>query len=253
MNQLIMTVFRFLVFTALGMPVVFSQQNVGADKAGGNSGTTDIWAPWRKASNLTLLPYQAGAEPAKVYPFGPVKGVAATKTAVFPKNEGVLPLRINLSNFSYTETDGIEVSFRFRVQRIPSAKLDASHSLAKFALKGKNGSRGFWLHAYSGNSGFCLNGIVPSKKDSTVKILLCRGAANPQSSPRWDTQWHTVCLAWSRGQFAATWDGLPILHATDTAAPYQELVLEWVKPAECFGTLELTPVEAKVVKFNKLP
>ncbi len=248
-----MTVFRFLTFASFAMPAVFAQQNVGADTGGSNSGTTDIWAPWRKTSNLTLLPYQAGAETAKVYPFGPVKGEAAPKTAVFPKNEGVLPLRINLSNFSYTETEGIEVSFRFRVQRIPPAKLDASHSLAQFVLKGKNGNLGFLLHAYSGNSGFCLNGITPKVKDARGKVFISRGAANPQSSPRWDTQWHTVCIAWCCGQMAATWDGLPILHVADTAAPYQELVLEWVKPAESFGTIELTPVEAKVVKFNKLP
>ena len=246
MKHLILSVFLFPAIAGIAMPITPEKQSPPGAAA---NDPADIWAPWRKTVCLTLLPYQACSEPVKIIPMAN----GSSKTAVFPEDAKILPLKINLANCILTETDGVEISFSFRVGRLPPARLKASHSLAQFSLKGKSGSRSFWLHAYSGNSGFCLNGIVPFKKESMAKILLCRGAANPQSSPRWDTQWHTVRLAWCEGQFAATWDGLPVLHAADAAAPYRELILEWVKPGESFGTLELTPIEVRAVKFDKLP
>jgi hypothetical protein len=167
----------------------------------------------------------------------------------FPSPDVRLPFTIDLADFPLTETDGVELRFRFRVAQVPPARLDTSQSLAKFTLAGTTGERGFYLHAYSRNSGFFLNGLAAVKDGSEQQVRLLRGAATPHEAVRWDTQWHTVCVAWSRGQLAASWDGLPVLHITEPGIDYRRLSLLSVTPNTPFGTLELSRFEARKATF----
>jgi hypothetical protein len=205
----------------------------------------DPWAPWRKSSTPDSALYRVTAEAPQV--FSPVTPAA---TVNYPEPSVALPFKIDLAAAPLTAADGVEVSFRFRCGQIPPAKLAASWALAHFQLKGTGSERGFWLHAYSGNSGLCLNGIQSDRGRPQQRVLLTRGAADPRTAPRWDVQWHTVRLAWCRGQLAASWDGLPILHLTDPTVDYSALFLNWVKPGTDFGTLELSPFEVRPVRFT---
>lgn len=206
----------------------------------------DVFAPWRRTSEIEAPLYETAPEPS---------GVVSLK----PDGDGVVSLPDETVRFPFgieapatplSETDGIEATLRFRVDRVPPARLDASQSLALVSLQGATGQRGFYLHAYAPSSAFCLNGI--SKTSPTERLLLSRGAANPQSGHHWDTQWHTVRLAWCQGRLAASWDGFPILHLVGPEIDYKRLVLEWVKPGAAFGALSLEPVTWRRARFAPL-
>lgn len=214
----------------------------------GDERSVDIWGPWRSASRPSVETYATDSVPPLVTPIG-----AAADAASFPASRNALPVKVDLAAFPLSEMEGVELMFRFRVTKTPAAKLDASQSLAKFELKGKNTSRGFYLHAYSRGSGFCLNGIASAAVGSHGEKLLMRGAADPQTSPRWDTQWHTVRIAWCRSQFAASWDGLPVLRVVGENIDYSQLTLGAADPGDAFGTLEMTPFEARRARFASPP
>jgi hypothetical protein len=214
-------------------------------ETGRAAATPDPWGPWRKESRPAAEAYRLGAEPPRMIPL-----VTSAATVCFPDASAALPFTADLAAYALTEAEGVEISFRFRLGRVPPARLQASQTLAHFTLQGGGAARGFALHAYSGNSGLCLNGIKNGQPQQ--RILLLRGAADPQSAPRWDPQWHTVRLAWCRAQMAASWDGLPILHVTDPSIAYSALILEWLKPGPDFGTLELAPFEVRTARFSAL-
>jgi hypothetical protein len=205
----------------------------------------DIWAPWRKASKLETEVYRVSDAPAMMFsPLTPAANIT------FPTQDVQLPFSIDLSNAVLTGTEGVVVTFRFRTEKVPLAKLPASLELAHFTLKGPTDERPFVLHAYSGNSGLFLNGLASAKACPRQQVLLARGAATPHTAMRWDTQWHTVRIAWCRGQLAASWDGLPFLHLADPGVAYRTLTLRMVKPTIEFGTLELSPFEVRPAHFT---
>jgi hypothetical protein len=206
--------------------------------------SADVWGPWRQEAKPAAEAYQVGPTPARV-----VALVTPPAAVIFPTPAVTSPFKVDLSGYPLTETEGVELSFRFRLGRVPSGRLDASQGLAQFALKGAGGNRGFWLHAYRGGSGLFLNGIASG--GPRQRTLLDRGAANAHGAARWDTQWHTVRLAWCRGQLAASWDGFPILHVADPSIDYGSFILEWVKPEVHFGTLEMAPFELRTAHFAK--
>jgi hypothetical protein len=204
--------------------------------------SADVWGPWRQEARPAAEAYQIGTAPARVFPL-----VTPAAVVSFPTRAVTLPFTADLSAYTLTETEGVELTVRFRLGRTPPARLEASQGLAQFTLKGGGGDRGFALHAYSRGSGLCLNGIKMGSPEQ--KTMLARGAADPQSSPRWDTQWHTVRIAWCRGQLAASWDGFPILYGADPAIDYRALTLGTVSPGADFGTLELAPFEVRAARF----
>lgn len=206
----------------------------------------DIWAPWRQPARLAVASYQADEAPVRtVAP----KGAGAAGVARFAEKTE-RPFTTDLSKVDWAGQAGIEISFRFRVERIPPGRLESSRSLAKLVLGGGAAAQEFYLHAYSGNSGFLLNGLA-NRRPPWQETPLLRGAATPASVPKWDTQWHTVTLAWCRGQLAASWDGLPILHVLDPAIDFRSMTMAWVDPGPAFGALELQPIEVRTARFAK--
>jgi len=206
----------------------------------------DPWAPWCKDSTPVVEIYTVTAAPAKI-----ISPVSPATLLSFPSTSVMLPFTVDCSTTPMTISGG-EVSFRFRLERVPPAKLSTSVELAKFLLKGKAHERGFVLHAYSGNSGIFLNGIMADRDRPRQHVLLARGAATPHNAPHWDTQWHTVHLAWCRGQLAARWDGLPILHLIDPDIDYTALTLSWAKSGVDFSRIELSPFELRAAHFSTL-
>ncbi len=197
----------------------------------------DIWSQWR----------QPARRDAPLYAHDPAfPAVELAQLLAFPEMAKRLPLIVTPDDLELSDTRGIEVSFRFRVGRTPPARLEKSHSIANFTLQGRGGNRSFWLHAYSRNSGLMLNGLIADGDT----IHLARGAARPHTAPHWDTQWHTVTVAWCRGRLAATWDGLPILHLESPAIDFDSCVLEWVRPEHAFATLELGPIISHSIHFR---
>lgn len=226
--------------------VVLAVLNLGAGEGIADGVWHDPWEPWRQDARTIERPYTVVADSAR-----PVGWTARAVRLVFPRDAAELPCIVDVGDVDLSETRGVELTLRFRAGNVPPMRLEASHSLAHLVLAGPVGRRGWWLHAYSRQSAFCLNGILEG--GSGQDIRLARGAARPQSGPRWDTKWHTVRLAWCRGQLAASWDGLPILHVVDPGVDYRRLELVWVNPGAAFGTLEMEPVVLAETRFDAIP
>ena len=220
---------------------------ISSENASQTEAAPDLWAPWRRSPELKEAGYAVDSNTLQVIP---LDGAGKDGVRSFSESETerrAAPFKLDLSGEKLSETSGIELSVTFRVLQIPPGRLDSSHSLALLSLIGDKGRRSFWLHAYSGNSGFMLNGI--DKKWSEVRLL--RGAAVPHSAVRWDTQWHTVKLAWCNGRFAVRWDGLPILYVLDPSIDFNSFNVESVNPGINFHAIEFKPIEIRKANFSR--
>ncbi len=205
----------------------------------------DLWAPWRQPARLHEAPYTTTPAATRV---AAGDQQAADGVARFAEKHD-RPIAIDLGSPDWSDTAGVEIRLRFRLARTPPGRLEASHSLAHFSLGGGKLRQGFYLHAYSRNSGFMLNGLAYGRRPPWAETRLLRGAAIPHAAVPFDTRWHTIALAWCPGQLAAAWNGLPILHVVDPAIDFSTLAIDWIDPGHAFDAIELAPLEIRPAHF----
>ena len=233
----------------------------------------DLWEPWRKDAkgDINSPGYTvSSADPVLFKPWadlpnGSVEGVtpqSGTKSEAAPlffatyEDANKAPSAIlDIANIPITKTEGCELAFRFRIANVPG-KLEASHSLATFQLKGPGRSDVFYLHIYrppkagSTKTGFMLNRLA--QKGQWERAAVTRGAILPAEAVPLDRAWHTVRIAWRIGQMEVFFDNLLVLRAFDPDIEYRSLSILKIQPGgeALFKSLDLSAIELRAVRFN---
>ena len=233
----------------------------------------DLWEPWRKdakgdgncsgytVSTASPMLFKPWAETPKGSGGGvmPQSGVGPEEPrfyAIYDGSNKAPKATFEIPFNSFTQTQGCELAFRFRVANLP-AKLDASHSLATFQLAGPSRKDGFFLHVYrppkagSTKTGFMLNNVA--KKGQWKRVSVARGPVLPAEVIPLDHAWHTVRIAWCVGEMKVFFDGLLSLHVFDPAIDYRSFSVVSVQPGgdgllQCLG---LSAIEARPAIFNQ--
>ncbi|MCX6972616.1 MAG: hypothetical protein NTV93_21035 [Verrucomicrobia bacterium] len=234
----------------------------------------DLWEPWRKDAKVDLNSpgYTiSNADPVLFKPWadlsnGSVEGVTPQSGtdpeagpllfATYEEVNKAPGASLDIANISLTKTEGCELAFRFRIANVP-AKLEKSHALATFQLKGPGRSDAFYLHIYrppkagSTKTGFMLNHLA--QKGQWERAAVTRGAILPAEAVPLDRAWHTVRIAWRIGQMEVYFDNLLVLRAFDTSIDYRSFSILKIQPGgeALFKSLDLSAIELRVVTFNE--
>jgi hypothetical protein len=233
----------------------------------------DLWEPWRKDAKVDLnssgYTISSAApvlfKPWAILPNGFVEGVtpqsgtdsdaAPLLFATYEDDNKAPGAILDIANIPLTNTEGCELAFRFRIANVP-AKLEASHALATFQLKGPGRSDAFYLHIYrppkAGNmkTGFILNHLA--QKGQWERAAVIRGAVLPAEAVPLDRSWHTVRIAWRLGQMEVFFDNLLVLRVFDPAIDYRSFSILKIQPGgeALFKSLDLSAIELRAVRFN---
>ena len=232
----------------------------------------DLWEPWRKDAKVDInSPGYTISSAAPVlfkpwanFPNSPVEGVTPQSgTEAAPllfatygdanKASGAI---LDIANIPLTKIEGCDLAFRFRIANVP-AKLEASHTLATFQLKGPGRSDAFYLHIYrppkagSTKIGFMLNHLA--QKGQWERAGVARGAVLPAEAVPLDRAWHTVRIAWRLGQMEVFFDNLLVLRAFDPAIDYRSFSILKIQPGgdALFKSFDLSAIELRPITFNE--
>lgn len=243
---------------ALLLPLAVSTTTLAADmwdswRQNAKADTTDADYVAESTDLLTINPWVNNKQSTPVEGVTPmtsdVEGEPARFARYLPGNKA-LSCVIALPDVKLSPTEGVEVTWRVRLGAVPSGSMSESASLAQFSLRGSEGSATATLHAYSKKPGLMINQLLHARKPAWKEVVLKRGLVEPANAVAFDTQWHTVRIAWCEGRMTVVWDGLTVLRVNDPSINYRSFSVDWVRPAVLFSTLDLSSIVVRRVTFS---